>query len=474
MKLKKIIKPIAIIAASLLCLSLLVLGFYGGVRLVKPSYSEKDIPGAITQICRDDYNITEPIQVKIEGKTLGVRITIENLFGPPERLENKKKATSLLNKILKICNLKKDDSSEKSVIKLNQSSIEEGFNLGGDLEKVLPELQPPLGITKEARPTVRQFGQAVRRVCLSTDAPIEFCTISLRDTNLGIESVSTFYIKDLRKTMARWVSNIDFSYFRHIGGGSLDSKSTGDKIVKRALLALGIKNKNPDWLTADLKSTPIDSTRRLYAINTKNKTLQTYSVKNIFLLINTDREGSGIEELFMNELPEQFKQYDDVSKWQDDGLFVKNITFDTFFANQISTIIKSITRFVGDIHTANLVLHPENTTESELPKFDIETKLLLKNPLNLNLKLSEESQNTLELVIKTETKDDPITKKIANLALWVIKNRCNHYKFFDFSQLKIVDGDYKEILTVNKHSLFEATNFDTQTFANSKEPALFQ
>ena len=45
--------------------------------------------------------------------------------------------------------------------------------------------------------------------------------------------------------------------------------------------------------------------------------------------------------------------------------------------------------------------------------------------------------------------------RLLNLSLWAIKNRCEKYDFFDFFQLKVIDGNAEEILTIQKQDLFK-------------------
>lgn len=469
-------KHICYFLAFILAVTLAGGFFYGmvtkGLEFITQTHSKSEIPAVLVAICRKDYQIEQPIKVKITGKTLIASITIRGLIAPnPDAKINTKKATRLLNRLNRICKFNFTTGYYRnSWIKLTQPAVEEGLNLFGDLSENL--WPPEVNISEEAKPIVRKFMMAVRRMCLASSADIDFCTYVLIDPALG-KMAYTFSVDDLKRVAASWTSSIDFQMFRQIHSTVLDSKYIGDMLINKLLLLSGLKDKKISWLNMDMKSTAINSEERLYFLEPKktDSAKDAVSSSSIYILVNTGPDNQGIEGIYeKRELPEKLHQYQDASLWEEDerleaGLcigdtiyFLGNVTFTDFFTAQISEMITEIIDFIRKTSEAFSEIYPEKENELNIPELEIKTKFLIAetDTATPTRKTNSTNLRIMQLTLSENIEDENTLEKLLNLIIWVIRNRCRAYKYYDFAGLKIVDENSEEIMVISAEDLFSA------------------
>lgn len=113
-----------------------------------PTFPQEKVSESIIKICKEDYDLD--VEVKITGETLGVGIVLDNL-------------------------------------------IEENFYF-----------------TKQAKEKMDRIFLTVTRVCLSTDAPLEFFVITCRDIVSEVDVSFIRYIDDIKKSFFRYISQEDY------------------------------------------------------------------------------------------------------------------------------------------------------------------------------------------------------------------------------------------------------------------------
>ncbi|MCK4532188.1 hypothetical protein KAU39_00250 [bacterium] len=128
---------------------LLICGFLMlGITACTPTFPREKVSESIIKICKENYDLD--VEVKITGETLSVGIVLDNL-------------------------------------------IEENFYF-----------------TKEAKNKIDRIFLTVTRVCLSTDAPLDFFVIICRDTVSEVDVSFVRYIDDIKKSFFRYISQEDY------------------------------------------------------------------------------------------------------------------------------------------------------------------------------------------------------------------------------------------------------------------------
>lgn len=410
---------------SLLIIALSSLLTWAGCgKLFGPTYPKEEIPSAIQKLCKEEYKINEKIDVKIVNKTLGVRIHLDNLLDINLKLQ----------------------------------------------EKAVDKLQHLLTI--------------IRRVCLSTDADLDFFVIIGYEKHLGIEVVFYSYIDDLKKAVAGWMAPEDY-FQRLIKTIRMDTLHWGnsriDKFIKdiesgnivRVIVnnfAKGVKlsNLSPEFLMilTDLSkktyirlfiinahSIPVASQERLFYIEAKeyftpeieetdNLQYPSGTVHKLYILIGMEDLNPVIKGIYTAGcLPEKYVNLGSPSTWDENDFFVEDFVFHEFLSTQIVQRIQS-------------ELREDKKEEYEIP-FTLKGDFIIKDKIDTEVKLTDPSENIFKMTIGPKKgKPLEITQKIKDLILKTIKDVCEKYKFYDLGRIELVDNKGNTILTVDKPTLF--------------------
>lgn len=129
-----------------------VLSLFAGCQ---PSYPKESLADSLKQICKEEYGI-DRVEVKTEGKTIGVYLPLEELF-----------STDL-----------------------------EGILAGGKIKNLASFMQ----LSPKAMDKVEDVLFSTSRVILSTDKPIDFYILKATDTaSTGISLVLIGYVPDIKR-----------------------------------------------------------------------------------------------------------------------------------------------------------------------------------------------------------------------------------------------------------------------------------
>jgi len=408
----------------------IVLLFSAGCHnLFTPTYPKKDIPNAIRTICQKDYHINNQIDIKIAGKTLGIRIHLDNLFS--KKLKIQKNSLDKIQKLLRV----------------------------------------------------------IRRVCLSTSANLNFFVIIGYQETLGLDIVFYRYITDLRKARAGWMSPDDYmqrlvkgmqmdtlrwgniriiKFFRDLDSGnmaqvlmnnfSLQTLSELNKFDTDFLKILNDLNKKAyiKWNVIYQTSTPVKDTERLYYLEAreyftpkpekiKELSYQSGVLHKFYILVNTEGTNPIIDKIYSKDaLPEKYRLFHSPDKWAEDDFFVEDFTFQKFLARQIVQRIEYILN--------------KDKTKKQLNTFTMDGKFIIRDKLNREVKLKDPSENIFKLTFKPRKNiagKFSIPKKAIETSIETIKNVCNKYKFYDLNKIQLQDYKGKAILSINKANLFK-------------------
>lgn len=396
----------------------------GCSKFFSPTYPKEEIPNAIQKICKQEYGITEKIEVKIAEKTLGVRIHLDELLDINLKLR------------------------EEAVDKLQ------------DLLKI------------------------IRRVSLSTDAELDFYVIIGYEKKLGIEVIFYSYVDDLKRAIAGWMSPDDY-FQRLIKTMRMDTLRWGnnriDKFIKdiesgnmiKAIVnnfATGTKlsNLSPEflkiltdlskktyirWYLIKTNSIPTASQERLYYIEAKEyftpkldelEKLQYPSgtIHKLYMLIGMEDLNPVINSIYTaSTLPEKYVKLGTPSTWNENDFFLEDFIFHEFLSTQI-------------VQRIQFELGEEKEKDKEMP-LSLKGDFIIKDKLDTQIKLTDLSQNIFKLTIEPKKgKTLEIPQRIKDLILKTIKDVCDKYKFYDFGQIQLVDKSNNLLLTIDKPSLF--------------------
>lgn len=393
-------------------------------KFFKPTYPRDEIPNAIQKLCREEYKITEKIDAKIIGKTLGVRIHFDELLDINLKLQ----------------------------------------------EKAVDKLQDLLRI--------------IRRVCLSTDAQLDFYVIIGYEKKLGIEVVFYSYVDDLKRAIAGWMSPDDY-FQRLIKTMRMDTLRWGnnriDKFIKDIesgnMVKIIINNfaqgtklsdLSPDflkiltdlskkdyirWYLLQNNSVPAASQERLYYLEAKeyytprieeveNLQYPSGTVHKLYILIGMEDLNPVIKNIYSPEkLPGVYTRFDSPSTWNEEDFFVEDFIFHEFLSTQI---VQRIQYELGE----------DKDEEKEIP-ITLKGDFIIKDRLDTQIDLNDPSKNIFKMTIGPKKgKTLELSQKIKDVILKTIKEVCGKYKFYDLGEVELVDNKGKPLLTVDKLTLF--------------------
>lgn len=386
-----------------------------GCNITSSSYPKEKLIESIKNLCKSEYDID--IQAKVVKKTLGVQTFVEGL-------------------------------------------------INSDLTR-----------SEEYKKVIENIFLCVRRVCLSTDANIDFFYITCVGKKLGYEAIVSGYITDLRKIMVGGISRND--YFQRmmfeikpsskifgkrriqrlisdintkkvdkiIGNNFIRGKTTLKDISSiffLSLLELNMKEEVNYKLVA-LKSMPISSHEELFYCKVKEK----YTVKQGFenknfifpsnflneylILISVENFRAAVKKIYplfrvggeeKADFPKEYGQYKDINNWKENDFFVENLSLPQFLAEQIA---KRIKQEVNEKINKTKADSAPVQDEKKLPAVHIEGTSLDNN-------------HTLELTFAWQKKFEELSDtNIVNMSFQVFKQVCKKYRFFNFKQIKLID-----------------------------------
>ncbi len=396
-------------------------------KLFTPTYPRDQIPEAIQHLCKQEYSIKEKVEVKITGKTLGVRVHFDELLTIDLKLQ----------------------------------------------EEALDKLQNLLRI--------------LRRICLSTDADLDFFVIVGYEKKLGFEIVFYGYLDDLRRARAGWMSPDD--YFQRLiktmrmntlrWGESRINKlisniQSGDMIkvivnnfppgtklsdlspeFLKILIDLGKKN-YIRWQTIDSRSVPTGSQKRLYYIEARehftpkikdagNLQYPSDTIHKFYILVSVDDLNPIIQNIYTLEtLPRQFRRLGAPEMWKEDDFYVEDFLFHQFLSTQIVQRIQS-------------GMNKDRQIEDQGKKglFSLKGDFVVQDRITSETQLSDPSENIYKITI-TPSKGStaPIPQKLIDLALKTVKDVCNKYHFYDLGNIQLLDNKGNILLAIDKPTLF--------------------
>lgn len=400
----------------------------GCSKFFAPTYPKEEISVGIQELCRKEYSITEKIDVKIVGKTLGVRIHLDGLLD---------------------INLK---------------------------------------LQEEALDKIQKLFRIMRRVCLSTDADLDFYIIIGFDKTLGVEVVFYSYVTDLQKAIAGWMSPEDY-FQRLIKTMRLDTLRWGNTRIKKLLkdlesgsiikvivdnFAAGTKlsSLNPEFLKilTELSkkdhirielikeySIPVGTEKRLYYLeakeyftpkleNTAELSYPSGTIHKLYILITMEELNPAIEAIFSEEdLPEKYRSLGLPDIWIEDDFFVEDLAFHKFLSSQIVQRIQA-------------ELSKDKEEKEEIIPFSMEGNFIIKEAIDMEVRLKDPSENILNLTFRPKNdkvKDFVVTEEIFELTTKTIRDVCNKYKFYDLGKIQFQDHKGNSLLVLDKPNLFK-------------------
>lgn len=406
----------------------------GCSKVFAPTYPKETISEAIVQICQKEYNITEKIDVKIAGKTLGVRLHLPKFF------------------------------------RLAKKQQEKLFD-----EKIIP------------------IFKVLRRVIFSTDAELEFFIIQVLDESMGAELQYYNYITDLRKFNAGWISPEEYQTKRLVKNLQLDTLKWGktkilnliSDIEKRNMLKVllgnfgekfNIKLLSPEFLKilSDVgkkqfikwhvlfeNSIQFAPQKRLFYIEAKEyyiakpDKIGTLSYPNgtihkFYILISIKNLVPVIEAIYTEEsLPSELRELGPPEKWKEDEYFVKDYTFPEFFSNQV------IQGIMAEFIKPGKENSKKEEEETSPPPFTLDGQFIIEElpathshgyPKNV-MKIIVKFKNTANV---GELKD-----RIIEATLKSIKESCKNYKFYKIGRVLVESTDGTVLYSIEYPQLFK-------------------
>lgn len=412
-------------------------------KLLAPTYPKNEIPSAIQKICREEYGITEKVDVKIVGKTLGARIHLDELLDMNFKMQ----------------------------------------------EKSLDKLQDLLRV--------------IRRICLSTDAELDFYIIMGYEKKLGIEVIFYSYVDDLKRVVAGWMSPDDY-FQRLIRTMQLNTLRWGNNRIEKLIkdiesgnaikiivnnFAPGVKlselspefikiltdlNKKSyiKWSLLKENSAACGSQERLYYIEAKEKytpvTENTESFQypsgtlhKFYILISIDDLQPEIVNIYgAGALPEKYSKFGNPLKWGNDDFYVEDFTFQNFLSTQIVQRIQSdLNENKKDAKNKKGIKDAEDTKDIKEPSYSFKGDFIIEDKIDSQVKLADPSKNIFKVIIDPKNskkgKTSEIPQDVIDLTLKTIKTVCNTYKFYDMGEVQVVDNKGNSLLSVDKPTLFK-------------------
>ncbi len=191
-----------------LLLALLLLS--GCSSSTKPTYSKKDIEGAIQNICLKEYKIK--VKVKLVGATLWVYFPVENIIEKTDKPEK---------------------YIERFTVEYSKDVLREGVLKAEYLVRVVPEKEKhqPYQYNKAVFEKINNIWMVIRRVVFSLDhrkeeEPKFFCLVAA-DIKNGFEIKETFYYLDLKKFAYGFISLGEYQH-RAIQETAISAEIIGD------------------------------------------------------------------------------------------------------------------------------------------------------------------------------------------------------------------------------------------------------
>lgn len=408
-------------------IALTILTSAGCSKIFTPSFPKDEIPEAIKRLCKQDYNINEQIDVNLNGKTLGVRIHFDNLLDTD--------------------------------FKLNENALD--------------KLQDLLKV--------------IRRICLSTDAELDFFVIIGYEEKLGMEIVFYSYIDDLKRVIAGWMSPDDY-FERLVKTMRMGTLIWGENRVNKLIqdiesgnmvkvisnnfaTGINIDNLNYDflkvlvdlskkskiqWLIKKSYSTPIAEQQRLYYIEAKEffttkpgetDKLQypSETLHKFYFLVDVEDLKPVIVNVYTEDtLPEKYYILGYPSTWNENDFYVEDFVFHKFLSNQI----------IQRIQSAMTKEEKEKETDT-MKQYSIKGDFVIKDQINYDIELDDPSNNVYNVIItgqKDTLKEPP--QEVIDIILETIKKVCDKYKFYDMGEIRLQDTQGNILYSVDKITLF--------------------
>ena len=408
---------------------LLTASSIGCGQLFTSSYPKDQIPEDIQRLCKQEYGIDEKIDAKIVGKTLGVRIHFDELLTIDLKLQ----------------------------------------------EEALDKLQKLLRI--------------LRRICLSTDADLDFFVIVGYEKKLGFEVVFYSYIDDLKRARAGWMSPDDYfqrliktmrmdtlrwgenrinKLLKDIASGDMikvivNNFATGTKLSDlsprflQVLIDLGKKN-YIRWQIITSRSVPVSSQERLYYIEARehftpkikdvdNLQYPSGTIHNFYMLVSVEDLNPIIKNIYTAEtLPHQFRTLGAAEMWDKNDFFVEDFIFHKFLSTQI-------------IQRIQFEVSQDNQAEEKDKKnpFTLDGDFIVKDKISGAAMLADPSGNIYKITISpNKGTTSPVPQELMDLALKTIKDVCDKYKFYDLGEIQLLDNKGNVLLSIDKPTLFSS------------------
>lgn len=185
---KNLVKP----AINLLVLIFLLSGCSSSTE---PTYSKKDIEGAVRDICLKEYKLE--VKTKLVGDTFWIYLPVENLIEKTDKPEKYLERFSL--------------EYNKDVLSDNVLKVEY-------LVRVIPEKekQQPYKYNKAVFEKINSVWRVIHRVIFSLDRKKEkeprfFCLVAA-DIKNGFEIIEVFYYLDLKKFIYQFISLNEYQH----------------------------------------------------------------------------------------------------------------------------------------------------------------------------------------------------------------------------------------------------------------------
>lgn len=405
---------------------LCILALTGCGRFFKPTYPQDEIPAAIQKLCKEEYNITEKIDTKIVGRTLGVRIHFDELLDINLKLQ----------------------------------------------EKAVDKLQNLLRI--------------IRRICLSTDAQLDFYVIIGYEKKLGIEAVFYSYVDDLKRAIAGWMSPDDYfqrliktmrmdtlrwgnnridKFTKDIESGNMvkvivNNFAAGTKLSDLTPAFLRIltdmsKKTYIRWYLLKTHSIPTKGQERLYYIEAKeyytpkseeaeNLQYPSGTIHRLYMLIGMEDLNPVIKSIYTPAaLPDRYGKLGLPSAWDEEDFFVEDFVFHEFLSTQIVQRIQS--ELSGD----------KEEEKEAVPDITLKGDFIITDRLDTQVRLTDPSKNIFKMTIGPKKGNTLLLpQKIKDVILKTIREVCDKYKFYDLGEIQLVDNKGSQLLKIDKFTLF--------------------
>ena len=194
----------------LLSLAVFVSLFSGCTSSTAPTYLTKDIPQAVMDICREEYNIL--LVAKLVGSTLWIYHPVKDIFIPADKPEK---------------------YIEKFAIDEHTGEFDLGLLTFNYKIKVLPDEEKfqSFQYNKKVREEMNNVWKVLRRVVFSLDRTKKdepkFYSVVTADIKNGLEIRELFYYLDLKKVSYEFISWGEFSH-RTINDTAVAPEATAD------------------------------------------------------------------------------------------------------------------------------------------------------------------------------------------------------------------------------------------------------